>query len=397
MHHFISHIRSTRIPVEIQRPPIRIFVDAHLFDKEHQGARSFIREIYSCLLHKENLLLYFGAYDTGNLKSVFGEHDRIVYLKYSSRSPVLRLCYDIPRLIRKHHIDYAHFQYLALVYKNCRQIITLHDALFMDYPGEFPFLYSWLRKIFFRRSAHKADILTTASAYSKHSIENSFRLKEGKARIISNGVSPRFFERYDHAAAKEETRKKYGFEKIILYVSRIEPRKNHLLLIRSFLELKLYEKRYTLLMVGHPSLRVNKLEQLMQTLDPEVRKFIVFKKDVGDEELLQFYRSADVFVYPSIAEGFGIPPLEAAAARVPVLCSNTTAMKAYSFFGEDHVDPCDEKIFKNALLRMVERNRNETELSAVSHRVEQEYSWDRSAEELYQLIVQDSFIQSKAS
>ena len=394
---FISHIHPARISAEQKRAPIRIFVDAHLFDKEYQGARTFIRQMYTHLIQKENLLLYFGAYDTDHLRSVFGEHERIVYLQYRSRSPLLRLCFDIPRLIKKHKIDYAHFQYLAPLIKNCRQIVTLHDALFMDYPQEFPFFYSWTRKHLFRRSARRAEILTTASRYSQASIQNSFQLREGRTKIIHNGISSSFFETYDRDQAKEETRKKYGFEKIILYVSRIEPRKNHLLLIRSFLDLKLHEKGCMLLLIGHTSIPVKTLDKYLQSLDRNSRKSIVFMQNVSDEELIQLYRSAEVFVYPSLAEGFGIPPLEAAASRIPVLCSDATAMKSYSFFGEGHVDPNNEEAFKKSLQRIVERKRDEEELSRISRQVELQYSWNRSAEELYQLIMQDSFIQYPTS
>jgi glycosyltransferase involved in cell wall biosynthesis len=362
----------------------RLFVDAHCFDKEHQGAATFIKGIYSLLQHKNDLTIYLAAYDIDNLKKHFPGSCNIEFLKYRSRNTLSRLLFDIPALIRKHKIEYAHFQYLVPPIKNCRQILTLHDLLFCEYPNEFPRAYRIKRKFLFKRSALDADIVTTVSEYSQQTIRDHFNI--AGVSVITNGVDPSFFEPYDKDEAKNKIRSKYGIDKFLLYVSRIEPRKNHEMLLRAYLQLKLYEQGYHLVLLGHRSIKAAAFDELLLALEPAIRKFIVLKPDIDTDELLKFYRAADLFVYPSKAEGFGIPPLEAAAARVPVICSNATAMKGYSFFGEDHIDATDLSKLKERVWNGIQNKKQSDTLATLSNKVAAAYSWEPPAEKFYHLI-----------
>src|SRR6476469_10782683 len=168
---------------------LRIFVDAHCFDKEYQGTTTYVRELYKELIKRKQIQFYFAAVNTTRLKDQFGEQENITYLKYRSHSPVFRLSYDIPQLVRKYKIDYAHFQYFTPVIKNCKQIVTIHDVIFNDYPEEFSFAYRKLKSVFYKRSSHTADVLTTVSDYSQLSIKKHFNIDNKNIHVIRNGVN----------------------------------------------------------------------------------------------------------------------------------------------------------------------------------------------------------------
>lgn len=366
---------------------LRIFVDAHGFDKEFQGSRTFIKEIYALLALKNDLQLFMGAYDIQNLSGQFkGEH-KIIFIKYKSRSKLYRLLFDIPAIIRKYAIDYAHFQYVVPVVKKCRFIVTIHDVLFMEFTKEFSPAYRLIRQILWKKSARKADLLTTVSAYSKNAIEKNFTVNPEDIHVIQNAVHPRYFECYDKQAASNTLKARYGFEKIILCVSRLEPRKNHVLLLQTYLELKLYRLGYHLVLLGYESINSWAYHQLKNSLPQYIRSMIYESSEVNDETLLLFYRSASVFVYPSLAEGFGIPPLEAAAVRIPVLCSNATALGAYEFFGENHVDPGDHELFKSRLSDILQAPPDGQSLDKIAEKIKQDYNWEYQAEQFYHLII----------
>ena len=366
--------------------PIRLLVDAHCFDQEYGGSRTFIRELYHQLAKLPGVQIFMAAYNVQLLKESFSSSPGLFFVKYKSRSRMVRLLYDIPRLVRKYRIDYTHFQYISSPWKNCRQILTIHDLLFLEYPGKFPLYYRLVKRFFFRRSAARADILTTVSDYSKSSLEKHFFLHPNRISIIANAVHERYFEPYNTAEAKAWIRKKLGFEKYLLCVSRFEPRKNQLLLLKLYLKLRLYEQGFHLLFLGQTSIPVRGFSSLVQSLEPAKRKFIHLVEAASDGELLIYYRAADLLVYPSSAEGFGLPPLEAAALRKPVICSNTSAMAAYTFFGEDHINPSKENNLYARLQHFKTKTKTGEELEKIAGQVQSNYQWKHSAEKLYELI-----------
>lgn len=371
-------------------PVIKIFVDAHVFDGKFQGTRTFIKELYTIIATMKEVQLYLGAYDINNLQHIFGNADNIRFIKYRSRSHFTRLMFDIPRIIKKHRIDYAHFQYICPLVKSCRFIVTTHDLVFNEYPDEFTTWYRLVKNLFFKTSAKKADILTTVSLYSKRSIEKFFSIPGTAIHVIPNGVSNLFFADYDKEIAKQFIKNKYGVEKMILLVSRFEPRKNHALLLKAYIDLELYKQGYYLALLGwYENMGNEDFNIMMKNLPEHIKPFIFMYQHADDNDLLQFYRAAEIFVYPSKAEGFGIPPLEAAAVKIPVLCSDSSAMSDFSFFGSGHFDPENYPVFKNKLAATINATADKSELNSIAATVQSNYSWQQSAATLYQLIQAD--------
>jgi glycosyltransferase involved in cell wall biosynthesis len=365
---------------------IRLFVDAHVFDGEYQGTRTFIKGIYSELAKLPGLQIYLAANDIQKLRENFPAGENLTFLRYKTRSAVLRLGYEIPKLIGQYKIDFAHFQYWVPPFKNCKFIVTTHDLLFRELPDEFPRGYRIIRNYFFKRAALKADIFTTVSEHSKQSIEKYFGVAQQSIAVIANGVNDKFFDEYDKAFSQDYILKKYGLSRFILCVSRIEPRKNQALLLKAFLDLKLHESECHLVFLGKESLQVAELTKMIAALPGAVRKYLYFRSDVGDEDLLHFYRVAHLFVYPSKAEGFGIPPLEAAACRTPVVCSGTSALGDFSFFEGHQIDPYDYTAFRDKLKESFQKTYSEDHLQHLSQIIQEKYSWKKSAQTLYQLI-----------
>ena len=371
-------------------PTIKLFLDAHVFDGEFQGSRTFVKELYNILLKKEDLELYIGAYDINNLKKYFPEAKNVFFIKFKNQSSTLRLLFDIPQAIKKYKVQYAHFQYIVPLVKNCKFIVTTHDVLFNEYPEEFSFWYRISKNFLYRIAAKKADILTTGSEYSNRSIQKYLHIPKKKINVISLGINTIYFEPYSSAEAKHFIKKKYNFEKYILFVSRREPRKNHLLLLKAYQDLKLHEKGYHLVFIGHESTSTPAFDILYNSLPENMLPFIVFFDKIEDEELLMFYRASAVFVYPSKAEGFGFPPLEAGALKIPVLCSNSSALSDFSFFGKNHINPADYDSFKKMLSDVLMNQPDDNFLTAVAETIQQNYCWQKTADQFYQLLKQNN-------
>ena len=117
-----------------------------------------------------------------------------------------------------------------------------------------------------------------------------------------------------------------------------------------------------------------------------MKEKIHWLEKIPQSDLIHFYNAARLFVYPSKAEGFGIPPLEAAALQTPVLCSSITAMKDFDFFGKGLFDPVDESGFRNKLEERLFGPSSRDDLLNISQAIMRKYNWKTSVERLLQSI-----------
>jgi len=369
---------------------IKIFVDGHVFDKEYQGAQTFIRELYTSLIARHpDMDVYFGAYNTTGISLIFPTLPKTNFLPYKKRSiGLLRFVFDIPGHLKKQQFDFAHFQYISpKKIPGCKYVVTLHDVLFNDYKQDFSWLYRVSRNVLFGSSIRRADIKTTVSAYSKQRICSQYGIPRADMHIIPNGVNNTLLQ-YQHSRqqAADIIAKKYGIKDFILYTSRIEPRKNHLLLLSKYLKLGLDKRGIALVFIGKESIPSPALLKLIKCLNPQQKKLFTRIQQVDQADLAAFYRACRLFAYPSKAEGFGIPPLEAAACGAPVLCSSATAMQSFTFFEPNTFDPADEKDFEKKLLHMIDVPASGAFTAKVATQVLQQYSWQTGSDKLYDLL-----------
>lgn len=367
---------------------IRLFVDGHVFDGPHQGTTTFLSGIYGSMARLGYPFeIMVGAQSADLLEKAPGLGPEVKLVQYRTGNWYARLAFEIPSIIRKYRIDYAHFQYFCPPIKNCRWIVTIHDLLFNDFPEEFPLSYRLLRNVLFRHAASLAEIKTTVSEYSRLSIERDFGIPTAQVHVLPNGVDAQFFEPYSREDAIQQIYATYGVGRYLLYVSRLEPRKNHEALARAFFELELDRRGYQLVFVGRQTLPVPDLDRFIAGLSEDRRSALRHFDNVGQTDLVNFYRAADLFVYPSKAEGFGIPPLEAVAMNVPTLCSNATAMADFQFLGDGLFAPDDREELKRKILHIVESGVDLAQLNAARQAVRDRYSWDISAKRLSSLII----------
>jgi glycosyltransferase involved in cell wall biosynthesis len=367
---------------------IKIFVDAHVFDGEFQGTLTYIKELYlKVLVFNPNARIYFGARNIENVKQYFKEFKNVEYITYSSKSSYKRIFIEIPEIIDRIQCTHAHFQYSIPLRKNvgCKYIVTIHDVLFNDFPKEFSLLYRLKRNAIFYLSAKRCDYLLTVSNYSKQKISKQYRIKEKEIIVTPNAVSEDFFLfNISKEKSKDFIANKYKIRKYMLYVSRIEPRKNQTLLLKAFVDEKLYEKGYNLVFIGANSLNSGLISKI-DVLGKEVKSSVHWIENVDDYSLKQFLNAAELFIYPSKAEGFGIPPLEAGSLCTPVLCSNSTAMAEFNFFSPYLFNPDDYSEFVQQLTELI-KNHGDIDLCRIQTIIRKQYSWETSAKTLLETI-----------
>lgn len=358
---------------------MNLLIDCHSFDSNFsQGVTTYIQGIYSILPKiAPDINFYFAANNIEKLINIFGSEPNISYIPLNSKSKIDRLLLLWPRLIKEYKIDVAHFQYISPLIKNCKTIVTTHDILFLDYPQFFPTSYKLSKSYFFKRSAVNADLLCTVSDYSRERIAHHYNLDSKCILLTPNAVSNDFF-------CKINEIKTNSFDKYLLYVSRIEPRKNHIALINAFVRLKLYNEGYKLVFIGKETVPTPKLYELLNSLPIIQKREIILLPQVSYKELIHYYKNASLFLYPSLAEGFGIPPIEAAVAGIPVICNNATAMSDFTFLGDNLIDFNDEDLLDRRIIKILEKTPEN--LKSIRDEVNLIYNWKTISNNLYNEI-----------
>jgi glycosyltransferase involved in cell wall biosynthesis len=355
---------------------IKVFVDGHWFDDPFQSPCSYIIGLYSVLSSDPEFEIYIAARNMELLRDAFNNNSRINYLQYSSHSKYYRLAIDIPRLIKKYNIDIAHYQYVSPLIKNTKEIVTIHDVLFKDFPKQFPLLYKLSKDLLFFLSSYRADLIATVSTYSLNALIKHYKLNPIKTIITPNGISNDFLETHNEDIV--DIKSKYNLDQYILCVSRIEPRKNHITLVKAYVQLQLWKSNIKLVLIGRKDIPVQTLETYIKGLPIEIQNSILHIDRISTPELISFYKKASIAIYPSIAEGFGIPPIEAACLKTKVLCSNATAMADFNFFGNDLFDPLNIEELKNKIQTKLSAN-DTVRLQNISSLVIENYNWKKIA------------------
>lgn len=357
----------------------RIFVDCHVFDEISQGTTTYLKGLYQELIKNQNHFFYLAAFDITNLEQVFGNQPNVIYLKYSTNNKLIRLLINIPFLTKKHKINYAHFQYIVPPIKTCKYIVTIHDILFLDFPEYFPLSYRIQKKILFYLSSKYSDIVLTVSEYSKTQIQHHFRIN--KIYITSNAVDPSFFDEYNKLEIEQNVKERFKLSNYWIFVSRWEPRKNHDRLLKVFVENEYY-KNYYLVFIGEKAITNKQYNFYFESLNKTIQERIIVLNKINFSDLLLLTRGAKLSIYPSIAEGFGIPPLESIAAQIPTICSNTTAMSDFNFIGNCLFNPLEISDFKEK----VEIGLKDDNLVQKKEFVKQKYNWKVAAAQMEKLI-----------
>jgi len=308
--------------------------------------------------YTENLLAHLTAIDSGiKFKLFFSSltgnlpeyewlgYKNVEFYKYKfpnkllfASSGLFRLP-KIDRLIGGADVFFSPHFFLAPVSEKCRQVTTFHDLSFVHFPEFFSLRKNIWHNLEMRplRQSHFADRIIAVSASTKNDLVKLYDVDPAKVEVIHSGISEnvRRPSNYDLSQFKIDNNVPDSF---MLYVGKLEPRKNIVAIVKAFNILK-NQKEYAklcLVLVGSKG-------WLFDDIFDEIKKSpyrqnIIIRDHVKDSDRKFYYSLASVFVYPSFFEGFGFPPLEAMACGTPVICSNNSALSEIAGAGAITVD-----------------------------------------------------------
>jgi glycosyltransferase involved in cell wall biosynthesis len=270
----------------------------------------------------------------------------------------------------------------------CRSVVTIHDCIHLMFPQYLP---SKLAYVYAKGSmwsaSRKADRILTVSEASKRDILRFFDVPADKVSVIYNAIDERFLAAAD-AERMDLVRQRYQLDHpFVLYVGNIKPHKNIERLIDAFGRARgQCPDNLKLIIIGDEISKYPGLRQSVHKhkLDKHVR-FLGFQPM---ETLAAFYRLARAFVFPSLYEGFGLPPLEAMACGTPVVTSNVSSLPEIAGGAALLVDPYDEDAIAAGIVRAVTDETLRNDLITRGRDRARSFSWPQSVKKIHDIYMQ---------
>lgn len=331
---------------------MKIGIDAHTLGSRSSGNESYYLQLLRALAcHPSNGDRYIIYVTHPEAEKQIPSSEKFDVKRIWPSNPYLRVPIAFPVECRRERLDVFHAQYILPPFCNSRSVTTIADILFERYPQLFSAAERISFGLLFPWSARRSDHIITVSQASKKDIVERFRIDPTRVTVIYEAPRQEFrvMER-DHC--RETLAREYGVcFPFILYVGRINARKNLERLVRAFSVLVSKGFPHELVIVGKQDWMADRVRQEVRSLSLESRVRFVGYVPYGD--LPVFYNAADVFAYPSICEGFGIPVVEAMACGVPVVTSFGSSLEEVASCAAALAEPYSVPSIANALEKVL--------------------------------------------
>ncbi len=307
------------------------------------------------------------------------------------KHPALQRVFDfwvtaqVRALIRAHDIDLFFSPNTKFPFGSVPCVTTVHGLEWAFYPAGYRRIERLKQRFWFDLASRKSVGLVT---FARNTAEDIRKLRPGGRTpvcVVPEGVGEQFRRLGPEEFSPDLVTKLGAREPFILSVCSLEPRKNIDRLIMAFARLiEGHGLRHDLVLVGRQGWKSDRLHRLADDLGVADR--VRFTGHVSDEELVRLYNKTDLFVYPSLYEGFGLPLLEAMACGAPVVASNRSSLPEVAGDAAIVVDPMSETELADAMARVLHDRDLRASLVEKGYARASTYSWETMTRRIHEFI-----------
>ena len=362
---------------------MKIGIDAKYIYTNKAGTGRYINNLLSHVKKIDNVNLYVELHPSS--QSEIKKTNNFLSRITNGFGEFIRCQLMLPLRTKSLGIDILHSPtFISPIITGCPVILTIYDLNHILYPETFEPLYRQYLNLLLPICAKRATKIITTSESSRKDIIGNLHVGEDKVEVIYGAASP-IFGRLDTENNFQSVLKKFRIRTpYILNVGTLEPRKNISGLLKAFSMLK--ERKsipHKLVIVGEKGWRHKIIFKAISSLN--LQDEVIFTSYISDEELMILYNKCNVFVYPSLYEGFGLPPLEAMTCGAPVITSNTSSLPEVVGNAGIMINPDNTEELCETIYTVIENNSLMENMRKKSLERAKLFSWEKSARQLLKI------------
>lgn len=365
---------------------MRIGIDAHYLGGSQSGNETYVRGLIGALARvdgQHEYAVYVSSRDVMADPPVVA--DNIEY-RFVGASKIGRVVAGLPTELARNRVDLLQAHYNAPLAVPTRLLLVMHDISFATMPHLFPAAHGAQIALRARPAVRRARRIVVASHTMRDQVSAHYRVPAERIDVVPLGVSERFAVR-ERAAARARVQAAYRTgESFILNVGDLQPRKNLPRLLAAFALLAADDRDTTLVIAGKNAWGFDEVFETVERLGIGDR--VVFTGYVPDDDLVDLYNAAELFVYPSIYEGFGLPPIEAMACGTPVIASDEATLRETTGDAAMLFDPADPVAIAGAMRRGLDDTPWRERARAAGFERARALSWDSCAKRMLDIYAQ---------
>ncbi len=360
-----------------------IGIVSNFIDEYNGGIGVYTHQIVKNLGRMDNENNYHLIHYLKNNQDIYSQNSEIIIPKNRFvrgwGSYMFWRHFTLPRGLKKYNLDVVHDPYELGPFtfsQPFRKVITVHDLTPLLFPNLFKRGDVMLHRLLLKKTISKADKIITVSYNSQKDIMEYLHVPEEDIEVIYNGKGENFRQLKSKQVA--EFREKYRLpSNFILSVGGLHPIKNIPRLLEAYSLARKGGLEHKLVMVGGAVDRAEEIFQIITNLGLE--DHVIFTGVVSDEDLVGLYNAADLFLYPCIYAGFGLPPLEAMACGTPVITSCSSSLPEIVGDAAKLVNPYDPKKLASAINRIITNDETRKTLIKKGLKRSERFNWKKTA------------------
>jgi len=381
----------------------KIGIDIRAIGKQRTGDEYYTLNLVRNLLKIDKKNQYFLLTNTAETQEIKNkvlkglENKNVEIISILPSFKLIWTFFLLPKIAKKLDLDVLHVQYITPLWlsNKIELITTIHDVSFKAFPEFIKKADLFFLNIFIPLSLKKADKIIAISEFTKKEIIKYYQIKKEKISVIYNGGTSDFFNEKNKNSSK--ILNKIGIEKpYLFYVGTHQPRKNISTLMKVFLNLKASNKKFKdhSLVLGGKLKAYNydpEIDEILEKTkkDPNKKKFLkdlIFTGYIENEDLVGLYEEADIFIFPSLYEGFGLPLIEAMVSETPVICSDIDCFKEVGAGAARYFKAGDWRDLQKNIIEVIIDKKIREELIKKGEERAKFFSWDKTVKEFLKIL-----------